>query len=400
MKTKHFFLFSLLFFFLLSTSTLAQSSNEFTVSGHIEGIEDGDSIFLFTVEGNIGRIFMKDIIQDGQFLFRGEADSLQELRLTVLGDKFPLKSIPLWIKPEAKIKISGNNHYPSSWCVESNVAEQQQEEIYRAATRSLTAVSDSIFKLYYHEGDKIAKITHEEERLKQRDLVRQIYREHSEISFQEHRIIFKIMLEQPVTAFWVNRLLLFAQSAAGHQSLLYYPEENMKLLQELYHLLDDEQKQSGEGKMIFAYLFPIEKIGIGDKMASGRFFDPIGAEHQITDYLNKGRYLLIDFWGMGCKPCIAAFPEMKQVHEMHNDKITIIGISTDRHAIWMEGVEKYQLPWLNFNDFLELGGYASFYDVHAIPFYVLITPDGTIEDIWMGYRQGMFEELVEKIEKQ
>lgn len=88
---------------------------------------------------------------------------------------------------------------------------------------------------------------------------------------------------------------------------------------------------------------------------------------------------------------------MKKIHESHSDKLTIIGISVDSHSVWMEGLEKHSLPWLNLNDFLEYGGYASFYGVHAIPFYVLISPDGIIGKIWMGYRKGMFEEIVKTI---
>lgn len=145
--------------------------------------------------------------------------------------------------------------------------------------------------------------------------------------------------------------------------------------------------------MIHSYIFPVEKMGIGDQMVEGFFSDPDGKEHQIADYANKGKYILIDFWGVGCQPCIAAFPKMKKVHESHGDKLTIIGISTDTHGIWMEGLEKHQLPWVNLNDFLGIEGYASFYGVHAIPFYVLVTPDGTIENIWMGYHKGMFEEI-------
>ena len=66
--------------------------------------------------------------------------------------------------------------------------------------------------------------------------------------------------------------------------------------------------------------------------------------------------------------------------------------------VWMNGLEKHQLPWLNLSDFLGLEGYASNYDVFAIPFYVLVTPDGTIENIWKGYMKGMFEEIIKKIE--
>lgn len=377
---------------------MSQTTNTFSITGHIEGIEDGDSILLLTIEGRVGKRFMKDVIHNGKFSFKGEVDSVLTLGLIALGDKFPLKSLRIWIRPGSKTIISGNNYYPTSWKVESNVSEQQDEEIYREVARSLAVEADSAFWVYYREGDKIAQAKSDEERSKLRASTRLLRGAHSKINHTYTWLILNEMTNHPVTDLWTDRLLMYAQSAAGHKSISeYYPEENMELMQELYNRMNDTQKQSSKGKMIHSYIYPVKKNGIGDPMPKGSFFDPEGAEHQITDYLNKDKYILIDFWGVGCRPCIAAFPEMKNIHEQYSDIITIIGISTDRHSVWLEGLEKHQLPWLNFNDFLELGGYPSLYGVHAIPFYVLVTPDGTIKNIWMGYSPGEFKKIIDEI---
>lgn len=395
MKTAQLFFFAL---FLTLLSACSQTSNEFSIIGHIEGVEDGDSVLLFTVEGRVGKRFMGDTIRNGRFTFKGETDSLRELRMIAMGEKFPSTTIPVWIKPGSKTRITGNGYYITSWSIQSNVKEQKDEEMYRDATRSLATTSDSLLWLYYREGDKIGKAGSDEERLKQRVATRLIRQQLDSIAFIQHRIIFDVMISQPVTEQWIDRLQMYAQSSAAYASMTTYPEENIRKMQELYDRLSEEQRQTRKGELIYSYVFPVKKIGVGDPMAEGSLFDPEGNEHRITDYKNKGKYILLDFWGVGCMPCIAAFPEMKKVHESHNDKLTIIGISTDRHDIWMEGLEKHQLPWLNLNDFLELGGYAGFYGVYAIPFYVLISPDGIIEKIWTGYGKGMFEEISKTIQ--
>lgn len=384
---------------LLLFFACTQTSNEFSITGHITDVKDGDVIVLLKIEGRVGKRFLQDTIRDGKFAFRGEIDSLENIRLTALGEKYPLITIPLWIEPGSKTKITGKNYSPTSWCVKSNVKEQQDEEIYREATRSLAAISDSLLRVYYQEGDKIAQAGSDEEKQKQRTSTRLIRQKLDSISFIEHRLIFEEMAKRGVTGQWLERLKIHAQTSAAYASMgAAYPEENIQMMQELYQRLSEEQKQSRDGELIYSYIFPIEKIGVGDQIARGSFFDPDGNEHQVVDYLGKGKYLLIDFWGMGCQPCIAAFPEMKEVHEAHGDKLTIIGISTDTHNIWMNGLEKHQLPWVNLSDFLGIEGYASFYGVHGIPFYVLVAPDGTIENIWMGYVKGMFQEIIKKIE--
>lgn len=395
MGTKHF-LFIILFVALILAC--GRTTNEFSITGHIEGVDDGDVVELFKVEGRVGKRFLQDTLRDGKFTFKGESDSLEQINLMVMGAQYPLKSIPIWIAPRSKTKITGRGYYPALWRVRSNVKEQKDEEIYREASRVISGISDSLRWLYYKEGDKIAQAVSDEERLKQRGIARSIRQHLDSVTFIENRIIFDEMVNHPVTDQWINRLKMYSSNVAAYTSMgVTYPEENIQKMQELYSRLNEEQKHSKDGELIYSYIFPIKIMGIGDPMAEGNFFDPEGKEHRITDYKNKGKYILLDFWGVGCVPCIAAFPEMKQLHESHSDKLTIIGISTDSHAIWMEGMEKHPLPWLNLNDFLGLEGYANFYGVRAIPFYVLISPDGIIEKIWMGYAKGMFEDVVKNI---
>lgn len=394
MKTKQLLFFALFPALLLACS---QTSNEFSITGHIGGVQDGDFVMLHKVEGRVGKLFMQDTIRNGKFSFKGEVDSLQNIKLTPMGEKYPLVYIDIWIGPGTRTKVTGYGYCPAGWHVKSKVKEQQEAEIYRNATRHLSVISDSLRWVYYREGDKIAKAGSDEERLKQRTLTRTIRQQLDSINFIEHRMIFDVMVDRPVTEQWIDRLEVYAMISSTFRSMSSYPEENMQQLYELYNRLSEEQKQTRKGELIYSYLFPVETVGEGDLMVEGNFFDSDGNEYRITDYTNKGKYILLDFWGVGCGPCIAAFPEMKKVHESHSDKLTIIGISVDSHAVWMEGLEKHQLPWLNLNDFLEYGGYASFYGVHAIPFYVLISPDGIIEKIWMGYRKGMFEEIVKTI---
>jgi len=228
--------------------------------------------------------------------------------MTVIGEQYPLKSIPIWIEPGSKTRISGKGYYPSSWQVKSNVKEQNDEEVYREAVRPFASISDSLFWVYYREGDKIAQAESDQDRQKQRAATRLIRQELDSISFIEHRLIFEEMMKRPVTEQWINRLQMHAQTSAAYTSMgSTYPKENIERMQELYSRLSEEQKHSRKGELIYSHLFPVEKIGIGDQMAERSFFDPEGNEQQITDYLGKGKHLLIDFWSMGCKPCIAAF---------------------------------------------------------------------------------------------
>lgn len=88
---------------------------------------------------------------------------------------------------------------------------------------------------------------------------------------------------------------------------------------------------------------------------------------------------------------------MKEIHEQYKNKLTIISISLDDKETWEKGMEWHTLPWINLNDFNGMSGYAARYGVRATPFYVLISPDGTVEKMWSGYGKGSLKEKLKGI---
>ncbi len=376
--------------------TVSAQNNSFKIVGRIDNITDGGVVNLFTVEGHIGRFFRSDTIRDGSFSFEGNVDSLQMLRLIVFDEKFPETTFPLWIMPGAEILITGDNYYPSAWDVKSNVKEQQEEEIYRKALKRVASRYDSLDLAYRQLKRKVDQAKNAEQKQKLEDEIQAVQKELITVNFSYQREGLDVMALQPVTESWIDRLALYAGTAVAFAGYTSYPEENMKQLQDLYNRLSDKQKQSPKGELIYRYIFPMQIIQEGQPMADAELYDPRGNPCKI-DKDFRGKYLLLDFWGVGCAPCIAAFPEMKEIHEAHGDKLTIISITTDTEKVWKEGLERHQFPWVNLTDYLGMEGYASLYGVRGIPFYVLISPDGIVEKMWAGYREGSLKEKLKNI---
>ena len=47
----------------------------------------------------------------------------------------------------------------------------------------------------------------------------------------------------------------------------------------------------------------------------------------LNQYKDNGKYLLIDFWGTWCKPCIAAMPELRAFYDVHRDQVDLLSLN-------------------------------------------------------------------------
>lgn len=125
-----------------------------------------------------------------------------------------------------------------------------------------------------------------------------------------------------------------------------------------------------------------------EQMAQKELASPLpegpGAEI-IRNILAKypGRYVMIDFWGMGCGPCRAAIQSSKNLRAeiAKRDDVKLIFLAGERTAEGSDAYHKYVNEWLadeetvcvNNADFRRLQELLEF---SGIPHYETFTPDG------------------------
>ncbi len=111
----------------------------------------------------------------------------------------------------------------------------------------------------------------------------------------------------------------------------------------------------------------------------------------------KGKVVLVDFWATWCGPCIAELPNLEAAYKKYHGKgFEVIGVSLDRKGDdekLTKFMENRKMPWgcINIEDSEKL---AKQYEVNAIPYPVLIGPDGRIVSLrgagrrWSGCSRG------------
>lgn len=122
----------------------------------------------------------------------------------------------------------------------------------------------------------------------------------------------------------------------------------------------------------------LRKAMVGKKFTDlpGKTVD--GKDVMLSDYIGRGRYVLIDIWASWCSPCIAEAKDvLVPLYEKYGDRddFTILGLSLQPAQLLLPIMEKHGLTW---PQIVEVGGVLSAFGTDYIPFIALIGPDGTI----------------------
>ena len=144
------------------------------------------------------------------------------------------------------------------------------------------------------------------------------------------------------------------------------------------------------------------------KMAQRELSTPLPADNPSADLIRSlcakypGRYLIIDFWGMGCGPCRAAIEQSKAIRAeiAKRDDVKLIFIAEERTAEGSEAYHNYVKEWLadeeafcvSKADFTRM---EELFRFNGIPHYETITPEGrrVRDDLQINSYLGLDYEL-------
>ena len=176
---------------------------------------------------------------------------------------------------------------------------------------------------------------------------------------------------------------------------------NSKILADTTITADMREKAAAAiqtvGKMMPLYLDAISHPVIHQKaeqfyaykMAQTELSIPLPADNAFADLIRSlcakypGRYLMIDFWGMGCGPCRSAIQQSKALRAeiAKHDDVKLVFIAEERTAEGSEAYHNYVKEWLadeeticvSTTDFTRM---QELFRFNGIPHYETITPEG------------------------
>ncbi len=105
-----------------------------------------------------------------------------------------------------------------------------------------------------------------------------------------------------------------------------------------------------------------------------------GEKIKLSNY--KGKYVLLDFWGTWCKPCVGEIETLEKINSMfsHED-LAIIGIANDSKQKLSEFLEERPLPWVQIPQYKpDNDSILNTYHVSSFPTTFLLDKSGKIID--------------------
>ena len=355
---------------LFSAAVLALTachSNTYKISGAVEGLNDGDTLFI-TNDLQTGIPTDTLIVKDGKFELSGETDSTY--LCMVYSEKRNELNAPFFIEPgNISIKLVET---PGASRVGGTKCNEQWQEL----NDSVMTIGKEINRIAEHiYGNTV-------DEMEQQKGMEQIEK-----------------LNQRFSAIVVKTTEKNIKNEFGYFLLTYYPEEliDNQTRKKLIDKLPEEMQKRPVIQEMLSNLKQADETAEG--MTIKDFNQPgiDGTELSLMSEVAKNKITVIDFWASWCGPCRQEMPFMLEMFSKYKDKgLGIVGISLDEDSdSWKAATQQLNIPWIQMSD---LKGWenaiAKHFCVNSIPHTIVVDQQGKI--LKRGLRGEKLEEFVAK----
>lgn len=368
-------------FISLGCSSTQEEPNTFTVTGIVKGLDTEYMSTSYTgIDGQ--RVSDSVMVENDRFTYTGK---IKESTFVVF-----------WPNVERTIKRTGRGYYPAKSSQFAFLASPGDEINFEGevldfinaypsgtpANNELASINSKIFPLMNKSVNtqlEINKLDADDPKIESlRASINQLDEEVNELKKQ-----FVADHPNSQAAAWYLSDMMVRSQVAQEEAIDLFKGMNTELANYPFY---DAVAQRVEG---------IESTRVGRIMPNFTTDATVDGETFSLESL-RGKYVLIDFWGTWCAPCIAEMPEVKEYHEKYSDRLVVVGVN---NGDTIEEIKEFTEPkgyhWLQIKDKNGEEDLVLKLNVAGFPTKFILSPEGEILYRFVGNTVEAFDALDE-----
>ena len=340
------------YLFAAGTMALAACSSDpaYKISGTVEGIADGETIYLQEAKGRALIKLDSAVVANGAFTFNGRQDAAVNRYITYTPAEGKRIMADFFLE---------NGNITVALGEESKIAGTPNNDIYQAYKTESAALNKEIKAMY--EKGKAEDMT-DEQKAEMEKTLEGLYNKQNDLIYNT------------IDANITNPVGIHLWPGNSYSM-------ELEQLQALAAKVPAEYKSNERIAKLLQRIEVLAKTAVGQKFTDFTLPSPEGNPVKLSDIIAKNKYTLIDFWASWCGPCRREMPNVVAAYKEYNKKgFGIVGVSLDSDAeAWKKAIKEMGMTWDHMSD---VKGWqcegAALYGVNSIPATVLVAQEGTI----------------------
>ena len=375
--------------FLLLAITLLVSCNQesktpadsFTVSGDIKGL-DTKYMSRSVYDSSGKRVTDSIFVKDGKFTYTAKINKAEH--------------IIFWPNVERTIKRSGRGYYPAKSSQFAFIANPGDHIVfegevtdfinaYPTGTKTnddLAKINSKIFPLINASVNYLLKKNKLEKEAPRFKIITDSI---AQLDEEVIRLKSDFIKKNPTSeaAVWYLSDMMVRRQISNEEAVAIFNKFDKSLENFTYY------------KELASRVKGIESTLIGKTVpdfTSNKTID--GSDFTFSSL--RGKYVLIDFWGVWCGPCVAEMPTVKEYADKYTDKLTVLGINSgDSKEKMVNFLKEKGYDWQQVQSGKDTDNLVLKFNVAGFPTKFIIDPEGKIIQRYLGSGEKAFEKLDE-----